>query len=384
MQGSKRLSAVLVKAVSRLGRYGDGRGGYGLSLLVKLTTTGRLSKTFAQRILINGRRVSIGLGSFPAVTLARARDKAFKNARIVEEGGDPRVKDVGVPTFEEALEPVIFIQSANWRGERSEKQWRSSLRKYAMPALGKKPVSIITTSDVLDILTPIWSQKPETARRVRMRTHAVMQWSIAQGYRSDNPAGEVLSSVLPRHKNTQQHMKSLPYSEVGPAIRTINSSRAKPLTKLAIEFLVLTACRSVEVRKASWDEVDFTSAIWTIPAERMKMDREHRVPLSKRAIEILHLAKELANSKWIFPTGSNRPLSDNALSKLFRDHGIPGTPHGMRASFRTWTAEKRVDRDIAEMVLAHEVKGVERAYQRSDLFDLRRQVMEDWAVCVRE
>ena len=198
MTRPKRLSAAFVKTVKRPGRYGDGRGGHGLSLLVKPTTTGRLSKTWAQRLQISGRAVNIGLGSYPVVMLAEARRKALANRRTVALGGDPR--GGGIPTFAEAVDKVIVIHRDSWRpGSKSEAQWRASLRDYAARRLGDKRVDQITTSDVLAVLVPVWSAKRETARRVRQRIGAVMKWAVAEGYREDNPAGDAIGAALPRH-----------------------------------------------------------------------------------------------------------------------------------------------------------------------------------------
>ena len=202
----KTLSATFAKTVNRPGRYGDGRGSHGLSLLVKPMSNGRLSKSWSQRLLINGKPFMIGLGAYPVVTLAEARDAALENQRTLARGKDPRG---GAPTFGEAVETVIGIHAEGWKdGGKSVKQWRASLRDYAMPSLGQKRVSDITTADVMAVLLPSWQAKPETMRRVRQRIGAVMKWSIAKGYREDNPAGEALTAAVAEKCNRARPSKS--------------------------------------------------------------------------------------------------------------------------------------------------------------------------------
>ena len=279
----KMLSATLVKTINVPGRYGDGRGGLGLSLLVRPASRGGFAKCWTQSVRIEGRPTSIGLGRYPVVTLAMARARALENARAIAEGRDPRRAANGVPTFAKASETVISIHAENWRGARSEEAWRTSLRDYVLPRLGDRPVNAITTADVMAVLLPIWSSKRETARRVRQRIGAVMKWAVAQGYRADNPTSDAISAALPRNGVRIEHHKALPHAEVAAALRQVARSGAYGGTVLAFEFLVLTACRSGEVRHARWAEIDLEDAVWTIPGERMKAGREHRVPLSARA-----------------------------------------------------------------------------------------------------
>ena len=197
-----------------------------------------------------------------------------------------------MPTFEQALEEVLAIHRGSWRdGGKSEQQWRASLRDYAIPQLGRRPVDAITTGDVMAVLTPIWNEKRVTAQRVRQRIGAIMRWAIAQGYRGDNPAGEALAAVLPRNGVARRHQRALPHGDVAAALARVHASEAWPATKLAFEFLVLTACCSGEVRGARWEEIDFETATWTVPASRTKAGREHRVPLSGRALEVLDGAR---------------------------------------------------------------------------------------------
>ena len=385
MKRPKKLSASFVKTVNRPGRYGDGRGGFGLSLLVKPTTTGRLSKTWSQRLRIHGRSVNIGLGAYPVVTLAEAREVALANRRTVARGRDPR--SGGVPTFAEAVETVIAIHSPSWRSRgKYEANWRGTLRNHALPRIGHKPVSAITTSDVMGVLLAddFWNSKRVTAQRVRQRIGAVMKWAVAQGYREDNPAGDAISAALPRNGTRVRHQRALLHRRVGAALDRIRSSGANTTTKLALEMLVLTACRSGEVRRARWPEFDLRSKIWTIPEERTKSGREHRVPLSSGALKVLEQAKALgAGTDLVFPGLRGRRLGDATLSLLLRRLEIPCVPHGMRSSFRDWCSETGVAREVAEASLAHVVKNkVEAAYARSDLLDRRREVMEAWSAYV--
>ena len=375
MQGRK-LTDAFVRSVDRAGKYGDQHG-----LILRVRPTG--SKQWIWRGTVGGRRVDLGLGGYPYTSLAEARQTAFEHRKRARAGIDPRARAGSVPTFAEAADKVIAIHRASWRpGSKSEAQWRASLRDYAMPRLRSKRVDQISTADVMSVLLPIWNTKAETARRLRQRVSAIMRWAIAQGYRPDNPAGEALGAALPKNTGRRLHFKALPHAEVPAALAKIRSSRASLATKLALEFLVLTAGRSGEVRLARWDEIDFETATWTVPPNRMKAGSQHRVPLSDRALELLHEARGIADgSGLVFPTtSSGRPLSQSTLSKLLRDLSIPCVPHGFRTSFRTWCGEAAVAREVAEAALAHVVRNkAEAAYARGDLLERRREVMQAWS-----
>ena len=381
MKRPRILSAAFVRTVNQPGRYGDGRGGYGLSLLVKPRSNGRLSKTWSQRVRLHGRVTNIGLGAYPIVSLGEARKKALANRRTIERGLDPRGSRV--PTFSQAAEKVIAMHAAGWKpGGKSEGQWRSSLGTYVYPRLGDMAVDRVTSADVMACLVPIWHTRPETVRRIRQRIGAVMRWAIAQGYRADNPAGDAIAAALPSNTGRRRHHRALPHADVGASIATVRGSAAYPTTVLAFEFLVLTACRSGEVRGALWDEVDLASATWTIPASRMKSARAHRVPLPERALQLLEEAQGFRDrSGLVFPSATGREISDATLSKLLRENSIPAVPHGYRSSFRDWAAELTdTPREICELALAHvNSDRVEAAYRRSDLFDRRRELMQQWA-----
>ena len=380
MNRPKTLSAAFVKTVKVPGRYGDGRGGYGLSVLVKDTSTGRLSKSWAQRLRIDGEAFNIGLGQYPIVSLAEARAKALQHRRDVEKGIDPRSPSAGIPTFEEAADVVIKLHAAGWRNPKSEGQWRASLAEYAYPFIGTKKVDRITTADVMQTLLPIWTTKRETARRVRQRIGAVMKYTIAEGYRSDNPAGDAVGAALPKNGGARKHQRALPHAEVAGALVKVRESGAYLSTRQAFLFLTLTAARSGEVRGARWEEIDLEAKTWTIPGDRTKTGREHRVPLSGEAMRLLVTARPLSDgSGLVFPSPNGRTLSDSTMSKLVRENGINCVPHGMRSSFRDWAAESGAPREVAEACLAHVVAGVEGAYFRSDLFAQRRDLMEAWS-----
>ena len=378
-----RLTAAFVKNVKRPGVYGDE---HGLRLRVqKSRKRGTISKYWTWRGTVNGTRRDTGLGSFPYVTLAEARQAAFEYRKIARAGGDPLAlkRRQDVPTFPEAVEVVIGIHREGWKNTGdNEKQWRASLRDYAMPRLGRKRVDQISSADVMAILTPHWHIKHVTMRRVRQRIGAVMKWAMTQGYRSDNPAGDVISSALPKTGTVRHHHLALRFSKVPIAVKMVKESDAYKGAILAFEFLVLTACRSGEVRLATWNEVDLKSKTWTVPGSRMKAKRDHRVPLSRRALEILREARTLSDGTGlIFPSARGRAMANNVISRLLRRLGIEAVPHGFRSSFADWAAEcSDVPRDVCELALAHvNSDRVEAAYRRTDLFDRRRVLMEEWS-----
>ena len=371
------LSVAFVRT-AKPGYYCDGNG-----LYLRVDRSG--ARRWEQRLRIQGRNRTLGLGGCQLVSLAGAREKAFTNRKIARSGGDPRTerhKVRDMPTFAEAAARVLEQKRPGWRSGKHPEDWISSLRAYAFPELGHRPVGEITTADILAVLTPIWHGKHVTARRVRQRIGAVMKWAVAMGLRPDNPAGDMLDQALGRHRVVVQHMRALPHSEVAGAIEAVRTSAAALATRLAFEFMVLTACRSGEVRLAGWDEIDLEAGEWTIPGERMKAQRPHRVPLSGRAVEILGEARTLGNGGGlVFPSSEGRPLSGSTLSTLLRGLRIAAVPHGFRSSFRDWCGEcSNAPREVAEAALAHVVRDkVEAAYARSDLFERRRVLMDDWA-----
>ena len=267
---------------------------------------------------------------------------------------------------------MVALHAANWSdGGRSERQWRSSVATYVLPSLGAKSVAEVSAGDILAVLTPLWATKAETARRLKGRLSAVLRWAVAQQYRPDDPTAAV-AAALPSNNGHRGHFAALAHSDIPAALATIDSSAALPATKLVIRFLALTATRSSEARDATWNEIDTNTATWAIPAARTKTRKPHRVPLSTQALTILAEARQLGHSgDLIFPGPTGRALSSEALSKLFRELAIAGTPHGLRSSFRSWAADTGVARELAEAALGHTVRGVEGAYQRSDLLHPR-------------
>ena len=374
----KALSAAFVRTVTRPGRYCDGQG-----LYVLVLPSG--ARCWVQRLVIKGRRRELGLGGYPLVSLAEAREMAFAQRKVARADGDPlatRRSVHGQLTFEAAAARVLDQQRPGWRNAKHALDWPRSLRAYAFPRIGAAPISEVTTADVLAILTPIWHTKPATARRVRQRIGAVMKWAVAMGYRPDNPAGDVLAQALGRQQALVQHMRALPHGEVADAITTVWASQASVTTRQAFDFLVLTAARSGEVRLATWNEMDLDERVWTIPAARMKAKRDHRVPLSARAMATLtNAGGRREGTGLVFPNPRGKPLSDKRLSKLIKALGIAAVPHGFRSSFRDWAAEHTTTpREVVEAALAHTVRNpTEAAYARSDLFARRRRLMDDWA-----
>ncbi len=376
-----KLTATGIRNLTTPGKYGDGNG-----LFLVVAATG--AKRWVQRITIRGKRCDLGLGSLPSVSLAEARELAARNRKAAVAGGDPlrdKREAAAVLTFEEAAREVHGLHLPTWRNVKHGQDFITSLEMYAFPRIGHIRVSEVAAADVLAVLTPIWTVKHETARRVRQRIGTVLKWAVAKGWRQDNPADAIITA-LPKVPKVQAHRVALPYSEVADFLTELRRSGALPQTRWAIEFLILTAARSLEVRDATWDEVNLGAATWIIPASRMKMKRPHRVPLSPRALEILKEAQDLfGGTGRLFPGAkAGRPLSDVALSKTVKGLGFPVDVHGFRTSFRTWAQEKTTfPREVAESCLAHLVGSeVERAYSRSDLFDKRRRLMGAWAAYV--
>ena len=381
MKRPYRLSAKFVEIIKEPGRYGDGRGGNGLSLLVK-EGRGRASKSWCQRLPLNtnGKR-TIGLGRFPQVALSEARDLAMRNWLRATDGGIIAGHvETRTPTFAEAIECAIAMRAPSWKNERTARNFRAVLEAYALPTIGKKLVSDITSGDVLAILAPIWVDVPEQAKRTKESISTVMEWAKVEGHRGDNPADRAILKALPK-RGLKQHFKALPFADIGSAISRVRATSAHWSTKAAFEFIALTASRSGEVRVATWTEIDLDAATWTIPAARMKNGREHRIPLSSAALAVLEGARERTGGDGlVFPSLRGKEMTDNTISKLLRDNEIETTPHGLRSAFRDWAAEMTdVPREICEFALAHvEGSASELAYRRTDYFEKRRDLMESW------
>jgi integrase len=376
----KVLTAATVRSLSARGFYADGQG-----LYLKVDPSG--AKRWMQRLVIQGKRRDLGLGSASLVSLAEARECALQNRKLARAGGDPlasRKQSESIMTFETAAQRVHDLHLPTWRNAKHGQQWLNTLIQYAYPHFGKKRLDAMTSSDVLSALSPIWNKRPETARRVKQRIGTVLKWAIANGWRTDNPA-DAISKALPKHDSSGiKHQKALPYNQVAHALHRVQQSDASLSSKLAFEFMVLTATRSGETRKAVWDEFDIEKGEWIIPSERMKSKRLHRIPLSPRSVAILKQARALQSktSNYVFPGSlDGMPLSDMTLSKLLKELGVKAVPHGFRSSFRDWAAEQTsFPREVCEFALAHVIKDkAEAAYARSDLFEKRRKLMEEWS-----
>ena len=381
------LTALSAKTLSRPGRHGDGDG-----LYLYISRPG--SKSWVQRIVVDGRRRDMGLGAYPDVSLAQARSLAASNRTAVSEGRDPlaerqaakeaaRNTSPSIPTFAEAAARVIEFRRPTWSNPKHAAQWQSTLATYAFPVIGKMPVDEITSADVLAVLEPIWATKSETAARVKQRIETTMDWMVTHGHRLDNPAGKARLRVLPEVNREPNHHRALHYSQVGWALAKVRESTSNQLTKLAFEFLVLTAARSGEVRKADWGEILWERCTWEISHTRMKARRFHRVPLSDRAMEILHKAWPVTGPDGlIFPSSPGGSVaSDMTYNVMLKRLGIPAVPHGFRSSFTDWAEELLAGYSpAADAALAHKEKSkTRRAYRRTDFFVQRIELMQEWA-----
>lgn len=381
-----KLTQTFVRTVQTPGSYHDERG-----LLLRVGASG--SKRWVFRYQRAGRRHDLGLGSFPAVSLKAARF-ALDTLRLkLAQGHDPMARpepnaaQVRV-TFREEAERYISTHRPSWKNARHAQQWQHSLRDHIYPLLGERSVALIDTDQVLQVLVPIWQQIPETASRLRNRIELVLDAAKARKLRDgENPArwrGH-LDKLLPRQKHVQMHFAAMPAAEVGTFMRQLDSLDSTAAR--ACELLILTACRSAEICGALWDEFDLASGIWTIGAQRMKAARLHRVPLSTSALQVL--AQQTGkHSRYVFPNArQSAALPGNALRRTMDELGASEyVPHGFRSTFRTWAAEHtQFPREVCEMALAHSLDDkVQAAYNRSDLLDKRRLLMQEWATFIQE
>ncbi|NNC73168.1 MAG: integrase arm-type DNA-binding domain-containing protein [Sphingomonadaceae bacterium] len=372
-----KLTAAAVKALKEAGRFGDGDG---LFLLVSKTG----SRSWVVRAQKNGRRRDIGLGSAAKVTLADARDRAAVVRSQIEAGIDPvaeRRKAAGVPTFREAAALVHAENQKGWKNGKHNKQWISSLETDCFPAIGDIAISELDGPAVRDVLANIWLKKPETARRIRQRINQIVNWAIGKGYRDAPLPMEAIQKSLPKQRRRVRHHKAMPFVEVPDFVRDMRARET--MGRLALEALIFTAARSGEIRLATWDEIDFEQALWTIPAERMKAGRTHVVPLTKPSLRLFRRMRgwRTAGSPLVFPGAKRgKPLSDMTLTKVLRDMGRDETPHGFRSSFKDWAAETtNFANELSEAALAHTIKDkTEASYRRGNLLEKRRSMMEAW------
>ena len=378
-----KLTHAFVNSVATAGRYGDARGGHGLSLLVKPTTiTGRWSKTWSQQIRINGSVVTLGLGAYPSVTLAMARATAAENAGLAAQGIDPRAPKPSIPTLDQAFDALIAMRSPTWTGQQTPGNWARA-KRFCHP-IGSMLVSDITPMHVLEILEPLWSAHPSTGRDVRGKLSSVCQLTIIQGHRASDPANPHITRHLGRQPR-QNHHESIDHTLLGSALKLVRDSHTWWAVKMALIFLALTCTRSSEVLKATWDEFDLESdcPTWTIPARRMKNRLSHTIPLSTQAIEVLLYAEQMNDGiGLVFPPQLGGPFMRGAmLSMLLNRLQIPCVPHGFRSTFRNWAGRTpEIPFAPAEMVLAHEPSDrVVAAYLTGDFFEERAPIMQRWA-----
>jgi integrase len=389
-----RLTALRVEKQTKPGLYPDGNGVY---LQVTRGADGLPRKSWLFRFRMQWRRERrMGLGAFPDVSLQQARDKASTARKLCNDGIDPvearkasrakaKLADARSMTFNQCAKAYITAHRAGWRNIKHAAQWNTTLETYASPIFGTLPVHAIDVGLVTKALEPIWSTKPETASRVRGRIEAVLDWAKVRGYRTgENPArwrGH-LDHLLPARTKVRkvEHHAALSYREIGAFIAALREREA--LAARALEFAILTAARTSEVINARWDEIDLQAKVWTVPADRMKAGRVHRVPLSDSAVGILERMQLVRQNEYIFPGERRASMSNMAFLMLMRRMDHPDlTAHGFRSTFRTWAAEcTRYPREIAEAALAHVVgHATEQAYQRGDMFEKRRKVMDAWA-----
>jgi integrase len=398
-RATAKLTALKVERVRKLpGMYADGAG-----LYLQVTEGGA---SWVYRYMLNGKARYMGLGPLELYGLGQARARALDARRLRHEGVDPidsrrterartRLEAAKAMTFKEATKAYIEAKSIGWTGAKVKALWEATLATYAEPVLGALSVQAIDTALVLKVLEPIWTSKPETASRVRMRIEKILDWAKVKGYREgENPARwrghlrELLAA--PEDVRKVEHHAALPYAEVGAFM--VELKKQEGVAARALEFAILTAARTSEVLSAQWSEVDLTARLWTVPAERMKAGKEHRVPLSTKTLAILKEMEPRQHAAigqdepgaFIFPGAKQgRPLSNMALLMTLRrmDRGDL-TAHGFRSTFRDWAAERTsFPAEVAEMALAHTVPDkVEAAYRRGDLFDKRRRFMEAWAM----
>jgi len=386
---AKDLTAIEVKRLSNPGRVAVGTVA---GLLLSIKPGG--SKSWILRTMIADRRRNIGLGSYPEITLAMAHEKARIKKELIEKGIDPieerrarktalKKKLMKTISFAEAARQCHKKKALEFTNAKHIDDWISSINRYADPIIGDLPVSEIDLPEILNVLNPIWTKKTETANRLRLRIEQVLNFAKVSGYREGkNPArwkghlSEVL--VKPSTIKKKIHFKALPWNEIGAFM--VELKKRPAMTARALEWIIRTACRSGEVRGATWDEIDIKNKVWTIPAERMKMKIEHRVPLCQDAIKLLENLPRFEGSNFLFTAARGGALSNMSISMLCRRMKVEAVPHGFRSTFKDWCSETTSFPDmVSEMALAHGISNeVQAAYRRGDLFEKRRRLMDAW------
>jgi integrase len=397
---AREASAIALSKLTTPGLHFAG-GTPGLALQVSPSG----ARSWILRAMVAGKRREMGLGRYPDVTLAQARERARQARDIIRSGKDPideqrvarsalQASRATAVTFEQASRSYIDAHEAGWRNSKHAQQWRNTLATYAHPRIGSMLVRDISVPQVLSILEPIWHDKTETASRVRNRIELVLSWAAARGLRDGpNPArwrGH-LDAILPKRARIApvKHHRAVPVAEVGAFVRQLRTMES--IAARALDFLILTNVRSRNVRSVTWDEIDLRARVWTIPGDsdpkgsshrqRMKAGREHRVPLSEQAIKLLKSLPRVEGTTLVFPSPTGRVMSDMALSAVMRRMAAKGVPHGFRSAFRDWAGELTSHpREVIESAMAHQIgDAAERAYARGDLFEKRRLLMSDWA-----
>ena len=377
-----RLTEAKIRSISKAGRYGDGD-------CLFLNVTKANTKSWVVRLKIrNGARRDLGIGPHALLSLKEARLRAWEYRKQAFNGHDPLAErqHATLPTFEEVAKRYYEENKPRWKAGRHRERWLDVLKLYALPKIGKTPVDRLGREDVLKVLMPIWSHKPESGRKLRQRIRLILEWCQGHGYIDGNPAGEVINGALPAMPAVKEHHRALPYEQVPEALEKIAGCRSALSVKLCLRFLILTASRSSEARQGTWSEIDVEKALWVIPPSRMKTQHEHRVPLSDEAMRVLERARAVDDgSGLLFPSPRKKgeAFSYMTMAKLLDTAGLleKTVVHGFRSSFRDWAEEQTsCDYAVKEQALAHAVgSSIERAYTRTDLLAKRRRLMQQWS-----
>ena len=378
---NNELTALKVRKLDIPGRYADGN-----NLYLEIDKSG--ARRWTLRVTVLGRRRDMGLGGVSTVSLEEARELAYQYKKIARSGGDPileRQKNKGLQTtLIYCAKKVHQINLPTWKNQKFAKQWFSSLEHHVFPTIGKLPISQVTSADILRVLTPIWNTKGDTAKKIKQRLRMIIKWARAQGYFQGDDPVELAEQALPKQLKSDDHHKSLEFEKLPEMISNLKKSKISLPTKLALEFTILSACRTNEVLNAKWEEIDLTKLVWSIPSERMKGGKVHQVPLTDRMTVILNDCKKLkTNNDLLFPSEINgEALSNNTMRLALKKRlKIDATVHGMRSSFKDWASETtNFANEVSEMALAHTISNkTELAYRRRTLIEKRRQLMQRWS-----
>ena len=378
---NNELTALKIKKLTIPGRYADGN-----NLYLEVDKSG--ARRWTLRVTILGRRRDMGLGGISTVSLEEARELAYQYRKIARSGGDPileRQKNRGLQTtLIYCTKKVHEINLPTWKNEKFAKQWLSSLEHHVFPTIGKLPISQVTSADILRVLTPIWNTKGDTAKKIKQRLRMIIKWARAQGYFQGDDPVELAEQALPKQLKSDDHHKSLEFEKLPEMISNLRKSKISLPTKLALEFTILSACRTSEVLNAKWEEIDLTKLIWSIPSERMKGGKVHQVPLTDRMTVILNDCKKLkTHNDLLFPREINgEALSNNTMRLALKKRlKVDATVHGMRSSFKDWASETtNFANEVSEMALAHTISNkTELAYRRRTLIEKRRHLMQKWS-----